>query len=457
LASDLLVELLRELEAPQNRYARYGQYYRGDNPLQFVSPESQAAIGRRLSKLVVNVPRVLVNALAERCRILGFNPDETIWQDFVANDLDQQAGIVHRSALLYGQSFVIVWGDSPRPIATVESPLNVQVLTDPATGEITAGVKKWIDKRAKQTHAMLYLPDRIEHWRADQDGASAAALKLVETLDNPLNTVPVTRFNNADLIGDGVSEIADIMCLTDALSKISTDMLVGSEFYAKPRRVLTGVEMVEQPKLDENNNPILDSNGEPVMEVVSPVPDNDRLIVLENEQAKATQLAGGDPSSYKNMADLILSEIASVSSLPPHFLGILHDNPSSADSLRASEAGLTSKAAAKQNAFGKSWERVGKLMKAVRTGADLADIECKVVWCDPATRSESQAADAVVKLVQAGILSKSGALRRLGYSQSDIEQELHDAERDAMAGANPELSMAVTKHAELMLTQKGGN
>ncbi len=73
-----------------------------------------------------------------------------------------------------------------------------------------------------------------------------------------------------------------------------------------------------------------------------------------------------------------------------------------------------------------------------------------MTWCDPATRSESQAADAVVKLVQAGILSKSGALRRLGYTQSDIEQELYDAERDALANANPEFSMAVSKHAELM-------
>lgn len=447
MSSDLLIELLQALDAPQHKYAIYGRYYRGENhSLEFVSPESQAAIGRRLSNMVVNIPRVLVNALAERCRILGFNPDETIWQDFTANDLDQQAGIVHRSALLYGQSFVIVWGDGNRPIATVESPLNVQVLTDPATGVITSAVKRYTTKH--ESHAYVYLPTEVQHWRAKAVGAASSAYELVETLPHHMGMVPVVRFLNADLIGDGVSEIADIMKPTDALSKITTDMLIGSEFYAKPRRVLTGVEMVEVPKL-ENGEPVFDSDGNPVMELVSPVPDNDRLIVLENEQAKATQLAAADLAAYKNGADLILSEISSVSSLPPHYLGILHDNPSSADSLRASEAGLTSKASDKQNAFGRSWETVGRLMKSVRTGANPADIACKVTWCDPATRSESQAADAVVKLVQAGILSKSGALRRLGYTQSDVEQELYDAERDALANANPEFSAAISKYAEL--------
>ncbi|MGV0634781.1 hypothetical protein ABQE69_12460, partial [Mycolicibacillus trivialis] len=65
--------------------------------------------------------------------------------------------------------------------------------------------------------------------------------------------------------------------------------------------------------------------------------------------------------------------------------------------------------------------------------------------------------DAVVKLVQSGILSKSGALRRLGYSESEIDQEIADTEREAMAGANPEFSLAVRKHAELYLEAEGNN
>ncbi|WP_099025625.1 phage portal protein [Mycolicibacterium palauense] len=439
MSNELVIELCQALDAPQHKFAQYGRYYRGEQALSFVSPESAAAIGNRLSKLIVNVPRIAVNAVAERCRLLGFEPDPQVWADFIANDLDQQAGIVHRSALLYGQSFVIVWSeDGASPVATVESPLNVQVLTDPATREVTSAVKRWTDATKRETHCVVYLPDEIQHWRANQTGAPSTALRLVGRLDNPLGVVPVVRFLNADLLGECVSEIADIACLTDALSKVSSDMLIASEFLAKPRRWATGVELMEVPVLDGEGNPVFE-NGAPVTEAVSPFPNNDKFLISEAEETKFGQLNGSTLDGYKNAADLILSELAAVSNLPPHYLGILHANPTSADSLRASEAGLTSKAEAKQAAFGRSWELVGKLMQAIRTGVSPASVQCRVQWCDPSTRSEAQAADAVLKLVQAGILSKSGALRRLGYTQTDIDQELSDRAADALASADPSL------------------
>ncbi|WP_293019807.1 phage portal protein [Mycolicibacterium sp.] len=433
---NLLDELFFALNLRQGAYATYDRYYRGQQAMGFISAESQRAIGNRLAHLVVNVPRILVNSLAERCRIIGFDPDASIWDDFIANDLDQQAGIVHRTALLYGQSFVIVWADADgNPTVSVESPLNVQVLTDPATREITAGIKRWSDRAKGETHAMVYLPDRIEHWRADTARADASgAFALIETLPNPLGVVPVVRFLNTDLVNDaghwntdfwgyGHSEIQGVMGLTDALCKVSSDALIASEYLAKPRRWATGVELVEIPKMDENNQPVLDGNGEQVMETINPFPDTDRFMLAADPESKFGQLSGSSLDGYQNLADLTLGLISAVSSLPPHYLGITHANPTSADALRASEAGLTSKAADKQSAFGRSWETVGKLMKAVRTGQAVADIKCRVVWCDPSTRSEAQAADAVVKLYQAGLLSKSGSLRRLGYSEDEIAAE----------------------------------
>lgn len=76
---NLLDELFYQLNLRQVTYATYDRYYRGQQAMSFISPESQKAIGNRLAHLVVNIPRVLVNSLAERCRILGFTPDSTIW------------------------------------------------------------------------------------------------------------------------------------------------------------------------------------------------------------------------------------------------------------------------------------------------------------------------------------------------------------------------------------------
>ena len=301
---NLLDELFFALNLRQAAYAKCDRYYRGEQSMGFISPESERAIGNRLAHLVVNVPRILVNSLAERCRIIGFNPDASIWDDFIANDLDQQAGIVHRTALLYGQSFVIVWADADgNPTVSVESPLNVQVLTDPATREITAAVKRWSDRLKGETHTMVYLPDRIEHWRAQTARAdTSGAFALVETLPNPLGVVPVVRFLNTDLVNDaghwntdfwgyGHSEIQGVMGLTDALCKVSSDALIASEYLAKPRRWATGVELVEVPKFDENGQPVLDGNGEQVMETINPFPDTDRFMVSSDENTKFGQLA----------------------------------------------------------------------------------------------------------------------------------------------------------------------
>ena len=72
--------------------------------------------------------------------------------------------------------------------------------------------------------------------------------------------------------------------------------------------------------------------------------------------------------------------------------------------------------------FGRSWEDLARLIVGVREGVDPQQVDVRVEWADPSTRSEAQAADATVKLVQAGILPVSYALKRLGYSDEAIAE-----------------------------------
>jgi hypothetical protein len=120
-----------------------------------------------------------------------------------------------------------------------------------------------------------------------------------------------------------------------------------------------------------------------------------------------------------------------VSALPSHFLGILTDQPPNADALRASEASLTARAAARQLTFGRAWEQVARLLVAVRDGVAPADVTVRVVWGDPASRSVAQEADAAVKLFQSGLMSRRLMLQRLGLSQDEITAELESIDHDA--------------------------
>lgn len=133
-------------------------------------------------------------------------------------------------------------------------------------------------------------------------------------------------------------------------------------------------------------------------------------MISESENTKFGQLPAADLGAYEASVRIILGQIMAVSALPSHYIGITTSNPASADALRASEASLTARAEARQDQFSRSWEWVARLMIAVRTGKPIDQIEAEIAWADAATRSIAQEADAVVKLVQAGILPPSIAL-----------------------------------------------
>ena len=421
----LLNDLLQRLDAPAARYAELDRYYTGTQPLAFLSPEAKTALGNRFGVMASNLPRLAVTALAERLRITGFSGDPALWVDWVRNDLDQTSGVAHREALLMGDSFVIVWADQAgRPKVTVESAKQVATLTDPGSREVYAGIKRWEDPNLKQTHAVMYMRDKIVMLRADQRGAVAAGFKTVDEIPNPLGVVPVVNLRNTDrIIGDwGASEVDDLKPLVDGLNKSLVDLLVTSEYVGRPRRWATGIELTEEPVLDDDGNPVIEG-GQPVMREVNPIPEGHRAMISENQDAKFGQLAAADLAGYEASVRVLLSQIAAVSCLPQHYLGVMHDNPASADALRASEASLTARAEARQQTFGRAWETVARLMVAIRDGRDPNLIDgIRVQWADAATRSVAQEADAVVKLYQAGLLPQAYALAKLGYSDDEISK-----------------------------------
>lgn len=428
--TDLLVELLHTLDAPQWRYCQLESYYTGAQDLSFLSPEAKVALGTRFARMASNIPRLAVTSLAERLRITGFAGAD-VWDDWLRLDLDQRSTVAMREALLFGQSFVTVWADANgMPLVSVESPKQTAVITDPGTRVVTSAVKRW--RTQATTEAVIYLPDQIIRLRANTPGAATAGFDVVDVLDNPIGQVPVVPVRNSDLISVyrpnangitdvGHSEITDLMPLVDGLNKVLTDMLVTSEYVGRPRRWATGIELVERQVIGSDGNPVVDEDNNAVMETVSPIPEGDRLMTSENDQAKFGQLDAASLNGYQNAVNVLLTQIMAVSALPGHYVGVMTDNPTSADAIRSSEASLTARAEARQQVFGRAWEQVARLMVAVRDGVDPATVDVRVQWAYASTRSIAAEADATVKLYQAGLLPADYALAKLGYSADEID------------------------------------
>ncbi|UJL27008.1 phage portal protein [Mycolicibacterium vanbaalenii] len=413
MSSELLLELLAAQTAPQATFETLRRYATATQPLAFLTAEQRKVLDNRLARMAVNIPALAVSSLVERLRVSGYS-DARVWELFTASDLDQLAPLAMTDALTYGTGFVLVWAKDGRPVASVESPFECAVLSSPADRTVEAGVKRFDTKTTSE--AYVYLPDRVEHWRANRPRAAATNFVLVDVAEHGLETVPLVPVDN------GRSEITDLVPLVDALAKVVLDMVIASHAAGFGRRWVTGIDLVERPRLDAEGNPVLDGDGEPVIDTVSPFDENATLpwAIASEPDSEFGSFAEPTLAGFETAVRVLVSQIMAVSALPSHYLGILTTQPTSADALRASEASLTARAEARQLSFGRAFEQVGRLLLAVDRGRSAAGIPLRVQWADAATRSVAQEADAVVKLYQAGLLPATFALAKLGYTADEI-------------------------------------
>src|SRR5699024_2789435 len=144
---------------------------------------------------------------------------------WLAADLDQTSPAVHVDALVLGRSYALVWGDT----VTGESARQVTVATDPATGQVTAALKRWSTEAT--TEAALFEPATVTRYRADVTGATSGGFRAVATMGSPLWEGPMWPCSNSGrLLGVPRREMQAVLSLTDALVKLSADMLASSEY-----------------------------------------------------------------------------------------------------------------------------------------------------------------------------------------------------------------------------------
>lgn len=422
----------------------YDDYYRGEQPLAFLSPEVRAQVGDRIPEVILNVPRVVVGSIEERLDVEGFalsrnkEADEALFDIWQANDLDEWSQLCHIEALKHGISFVTVWyGDDPRiPRIAVESAHQMAVQWAPGSRSVTAAAKQWqeLDKDGKPvTRAVLYLPNVIEKYHrysAPLTLAVGGDWILDETVKNPLGEVPVVPFVNRPSLTDlsGESELADVMSLTDGVNKLLSDMLVTSEFHAEPRRYATGMQV---PR-DAVGNARLEAEVRKKWQDATT-----GKVWVAGEGVSFGQFNQAELQNFKTGVDLILSKVAFITGLAPHMLGVTTDNPASADAIRSSESPLIRRVRRKMRTFGGSWERVMRLALKVRDGSVPAEaLSMQTMWASPETRTFAQDADAVQKLTSGDrpVITVRAGREVLGFSPTQIKR-MEDEETQAAATA----------------------
>lgn len=416
-----------------SRNRKYEQHWNNDSPAAWLSDESRSALDNRLARLSVNFVRLAVTALVERLTLRGFTAPGETRVDGQLVDLAELTGLqavaetIHTDRALYGKAYCTVWAtsDGARPVLIPDTAETTSVKTDPATGEVLTGARLWRD--GDSVRAVHFTPTEITRYRADLIEGGALSEHMDWKSDgkaevNALQTVPIVEFTRKLSSKDtqGVSVVEDVLGLTDALAKALGDAMVTSEYYAKPRRWATGLEIEE----DENGNPV-DPFGKK------------RLLQSEDPETKFGQLPASTPAGQTELIATLTQQIGALTGLPAHYLGLHGDQPASAEGVRAAESQLVMSARTEMKHLANPWGKVASLLQAVDNSVDPAAYRYSTQWENPEIKTPAQAADAAGKLREIGVPLATLLADPLGYDPEDVQAIVDAASRETILnGAN---------------------
>lgn len=444
-ASDrpLAVELVRTLNARWMRNQLRRHYYDGHNALKDLGIALPPQL--KTVEVVVGWPAKGVDAMIDRNPLYGFTSTsgsaamtamlDGLWE---SNRLAVEIPSAHTSALI-SCAFVFVsrgvpGEDEPEVVIAAKSAEDASAIWDARRRCVKAALS--IDDRddttGNATLLHLYLPA--------MDGRPARVMRMTRNQWGAWEAVEVSTFSGRIPVEVlpykpsltrpfGRSRITRaIMYQTDAAMRTMLRTEVGAEFYNAPQRYALGAD----------EDAFTDANGAAVPAWTVML---GRLLTLSrDEEGELPQLGQfAQQTMQPNVEQLrsIAQMAASEMSLDVGSLGIVQDNPSSAEAIRARNEELGIKIESWRAAvLTPTWKRVlGHASAMVDGSASLLSEVASIApqwgsWSAPSEASQAQASLARVQAVPR-LAETTVELERMGYNADEIKRIQSDWRRSA--------------------------
>lgn len=429
IEKDNLLSLLNVYRSVLSRNARLKNYYEGD-----IQP---ASIGIDIVPDGVKVdahcdwPRKAVTSVSERCRFDGFvfNGDyqdanlEKVLQD---NSFKMAFNLNLPSELIHGCMFGTVGTFNGKTIMRMHTAETAAGTWDVANGRIGSGLvianmqrTSWSPNNPVPTQVNMHLPGEVVVFNRLAPGSWRA-----ETMPTPLDRpmMEVFSYRATGLKPFGQSRITKtVMSLTDEVIRTMQYMAVSSAFFATPQKYLLGLT-------DEQFDAMQDNKWATYI-------GNLLLSTSDGEGNKPTfgQLSPASPQPYIDILRTYAMLFSGATGVPLNSLGIIQDNPSSAEAIEASKEDIIV-AADDLIASNKDGLRIMALMAmAVDNNISLDELTPEQLsvtahFADPSIPSIVGLADAMVKVASvAPWMSESEVfLEYLGFSEADRRRLMAD-------------------------------
>src|SRR5690625_2775933 len=280
------------------------------------------------------------------------------------------------------------------------------------------------DKRGP-TAFVVYLPDVVLICERNAVGRWAA-----ERVPNPVGRALMVPIPYDPQINTpfGRSRISNpVMSLTDMAVRAYVRMEGNAEFYSSPQVAIEGIDPEAFDNVSEQKKFQLAM---------------DRLLALSRDAdgnaPTIKQLQQATMTPHSDMLRTVAMAFSGETGIPPSSLGIIHDQPSSAEAIRAAEHDLLIDVQYHNKlVFSPAIRQIVQYAVMVRDGLTEPPSESyslSVNFLDPEFRSVAANADAVAKLASLPALQDSLVLLEQVFDSEEIERIQAEVSRRAAPG-----------------------
>lgn len=384
---------------------------------------------------VVGWPKKAVKVRSDRLHPEGFRlPRESELLERVdaaldSVDFDVIDSQARETALQYGCSFVFSSLDERgNLVLSLCTPENATANIDRRTGKVTSGLEMhdW-------THGTFFMEEHI--WEIEQRGNRWYVLE-----DQPARgrtTCTVYTHDATVRRPFGQSAITrPVMGYTDAAVRTMLRQEVSAEFYSSPQRYMLGAD----PSMFEDENGNIRPAWETILGSLLVAPDHIDEETLERVTPSVGQFTQMSMQPHSDHLRSIAMMFAGETSIPPSRLGVLHDNPASAQAMLADEADLITATEAQIPGFSRARKSlaldVASLIREKGEDPEAEFAQLTTRWRDPATPNAQSQAQAVTMLVSNGIIPAQSRVtwEMMGFDDSTIRRLEDDMRRAGNPG-----------------------
>lgn len=360
-----------------------------------------------------NFAKTVVDAVANRLEIANVmgmtkKANDEINKIWEKNDLHIDSNEIHRNALIYGDSYAIVWTDNNGQVTIdYNSPLTTVVIYDYENPRVKLfGAKMWqtLDPEGKNmTRLNMYYPDRIEKYAMFgevESLISASGFIPMEVIQNPWGEVPIFHFRTIKQYGR--PEHLDAYGPQDAINKMMATHMTTVDYQGAPQRYALSSggngseyeDFDETGTADENLGRLKNGPGE--------------LWYLKGV-TKVGEFQPADHKAFTEPVTEFVKSMASITSTPIHYFESSGRIPSG-EALRTAEAPLIKKIQDRQMSFGSAWRSMFRFVLSI----EGIDSDVQVKWQPAESLASLDAWEVAVKKRVVGV-SLEQVLIEMGY------------------------------------------